>query len=401
LPQALAVFLTGMFGVGPVSLALQAIPALFMGALLWAIGEVLEIRLIPIDAAPAPRPAGRASPAAVLLGAVLLLAWGRWAFPTFRAFFQADIDHNVGIFFSKSGIWSKGPDFDAAAGNLPPDMREEYQRTGGALEHYKRVGRLNPNFPMAPYFVGNVYNDWGSGFYSRSAEARAQGRTGEAERLLAETNEVWDQAEKAYIQLKKFAPNYVQTHHQMGTLYLKRMEMDNALGKPDKAREDGVTALRHFELYRFLDPVYPPNFYRMAQIHSWMGDWDAAEEDYRGALKYNTANVVQRINPDRNVESYTNLGRLLLARLDRANPRGPLNAADPLFAKAAAAFESALGCFRDLGERPEFLRFALDAHKGLGVLYLRAGDRARASEHWGAVAAINPQDADLRRVTGR
>jgi hypothetical protein len=54
-----------------------------------------------------------------------------------------------------------------------------------------------------------------------------------------------------------------------------------------------------------------------------------------------------------------------------------------------------------LGERPEFLRFALDAHKGLGVLYLRAGDRARASEHWGAVAAINPQDADLRRVTGR
>jgi len=330
-----------------------------------------------------------------------LLAWGRWAFPVFRNFFQADLDHNAGIFFSKNGIWSKGPDFDAVAGNLPPDWQEEYQRTGGALDHYKRVARLNPYFPMAPYFIGNVYNDWGSGFYSRSVEARNQGRTGEADRLLAKTNEVWDQAEKAYIQLKKLAPNYVQTHHQLGTLYLKRLEMDNALGKTDKAREDGATALRNFDLYRMLDPVYPPNFYRMAQIHSWMGDWDAAEGDYRGALEHNTANVVQRIYPERNVESYADLGRLLLGRLERSDPRGRLDPADPLFSKATAAFESALGSFRDMGEPPEYARFALDAHKGLGVLYLRAGDRARATEHWSAVAAINPQDPDLRRVTGR
>ena len=385
------------------SLIIQFWPALLMGALLWSLGEVLEIRLSSEkSASKAPAPFHRVPLVSLSLGLLLLALWGRWMFPPFRNFFKADLDHNAGIFFSRSGIWSKGPEFDGAAAGLPPEMQEEYARVGGALEHYQEVDRLNPYFPMASYFIGNVYNDWGSAILSRGLEARSQGRKEEAGKLIDGAISDWNSAEKAYDRLKAFAPNYVQTHHEVGLLYLKRMEMDNALGDAAKARQDGDKALENFGKYQLLDPVFPPNYYCMARVHSLRGEWEKAAEDYRGALAYNTANVVHRLYPDRNLETNVDLGRLLLTQLEQEpSKNGRFDPANPLFEGSVKAFESALGSFRDLGESSDYLRFAEDAHKGLGLLYLRAGDKARATEHWGWVMSVDPKDPDLLRVTQR
>jgi tetratricopeptide (TPR) repeat protein len=274
-------------------------------------------------------------------------------------------------------------------------MRQEYDRVGGALDHYREVARLNPYFPMAQYFIGNVYSDWGSVWMSRWQQNGGK----KDDPALASAVSAWDQAEDAYSKLKAFAPNYVQTHHQMGTLELKRMQLENVLGNAPAAKERGDAALRNFGLYQLLDPVFPQNFYRIAHIHAIRDDLDAAEKAYRGALFYNSANVVNRINHDRNLETNDLLGRLLLTRLEKS--KGPYALSNPVFARAVEAFTSGLHSY-DLMDQPDNLRsFALNAHKGLGLLALRAGDRASASVHWGWVSSVAPDDPDLKTVTGR
>ncbi len=380
----------------------QIWPALAMGAALWVLGELLEVRLSP-PAPEIPLPSLKESHPSLLQAAAaasLLVGWG-WAFTVFQGYFKADLDHNVAIFFSKGGVWAKGPEFDKLAASIPPEMQEEYARVGGALEHYQEVVRQNPAFPMAGYFIGNVFSDWGSVFYAHSQEARSQGRTTEADMLLASARGAWDKSLAAYDKVKAFAPNYVQTHHQVGTLYMKRMEMENALGHPDEARKDGDLALKNLGLYRTLDPVFPQNFYRIAQVLVSRGDYDGAEAAYRDALTYNSDNVVHRVYHDRNEETYVALGRLLMEEMDKSPHRkAPSDLSNPLFFRAVEAFEAALKEGDALGDSAD-PRFAQDAHKGLGLLYLRAGDKARASDHWKQVMAANPRDPDLLRVTGR
>jgi tetratricopeptide (TPR) repeat protein len=400
---AVALFWTAVFlclpryyNAGPV--LSQICWPLLLGLFLWALGELLEARLAaPAPEAPAP---GRMPVLAAAAGVLLLAAWGR-AFAVFRGYFKADLDHNIAIFFSKSGIWSRSPEFEKSVAGLPPDMREEYARVGGALEHYQEVVRQNPYFPMARYFIGNVYSDWGSVRFSRAQEARAQGRTADADALAASARKAWDDSERAYDQVKAFAPNYVQTHHQVGTLYLKRMEMEKSMGNDAKAEEYADLALKHLGLYMTLDPVFPPNYYRIAHVYATRGEFDKAEAAFRDALVYNTSNVVNRVYNDRNAETYADLGRLLLSELGRMPPKEASDPANPVFRRAVEAFQSAISAAAPYGDDSEAARFAFDAHKGLGLLYLRAGDRGAASEHWKKVMDVNPRDPDLLAVTGR
>ena len=46
----------------------------------------------------------------------------------------------------------------------------------------------------------------------------------ESLRLKQKAADMWDKAETAYADTKNLAPNYVQTHHQMGLLFVKRAE---------------------------------------------------------------------------------------------------------------------------------------------------------------------------------
>jgi tetratricopeptide (TPR) repeat protein len=98
--------------------------------------------------------------------------------------------------------------------------------------------------------------------------------------------------------VKAFAPNYVQTHHQVGLVHLKKGDMETALGNKEKADEQWTLALKNFDLYHQLDPVFPPNYYRQSYVHFNQGHADKAEEAYLGALVYNSSNVVNRIYDD-------------------------------------------------------------------------------------------------------
>jgi tetratricopeptide (TPR) repeat protein/O-antigen ligase len=342
--------------------------------------------------------AGR-SPSAMQwsLAAIALAAWAAGAH-AWRGYFLADVSHNVAIFFSKQMVWIKSPDLEAKVNGpeFPPDMKGEYERVGGALEHYEKTGRLNPGFPMARYFVGNVYNDWGSTLADQARQAQQKGDATEAATLRKLAMEKWDQSLAAYDKTKQFAPNYVQTHHQVGLIYLKRGELETALGDKEKASENWNLALKHFDLYNKLDPVFPPNYYRQSYVYFNQGNLDLAEKAYLGALVYNSSNVVNRIYNDRNVETYSNLGRLFYVQLMNQNPAASiLPIGSPLFQKAEMYYLIALEEGRNSGRESEV---SVEPAKSLAVLYNRVGQNDKATALWLKLRQWAPQDPDVQRV---
>ncbi|MBP9127823.1 MAG: O-antigen ligase family protein [Elusimicrobia bacterium] len=341
-----------------------------------------------------------ASPPSAVQWVLAGIAVGVWmaGAHVWRGYFLADVSHNVAIFFSKQMVWIKSPEFDNKVNGpeFPPDMKGEYLRVGGALEHYEKTSRLNPGFPMARYFVGNVYNDWGSSLADQARQAHQKGDSAEAAKLRQLAIEKWGQSLDAYDRTKKFAPNYVQTHHQVGLLYLKRGELETALGDKEKASENWALALKHFDLYNKLDPVFPPNYYRQSYVYFNQGDLERAEKAYLGALVYNSSNVVNRVYYDRNVESYSNLGRLFYVQLMNQYPNAPLLPIDSaLFQKAEMYYLKAIEEGRNSGRESEV---SVEPAKSLAVLYNRVGQNDKASALWLKLRQWAPQDSDVQRV---
>ena len=201
----------------------------------------------------------------------LILAATIWPMHVCWGYFMADVYHNRGIFFSKQQRWEE------------------------AIANYRHVVALNPNYIMAYYFLGNVYTDrWGPGDF---------------ENAMTEYRRVW-----------KIAPNYVQSHHQAGLVYLKKGQDDrkrfedlrNKLaGNPGdrslqaqtgqalaEVTSDFQNALMYFHKYHGLDPVFEPNYSRMAWVYLQLAelakiqghnaeaeaDYDAAEKCYEESL---------------------------------------------------------------------------------------------------------------------
>ncbi|HAX62209.1 MAG TPA: hypothetical protein DCX95_06640 [Elusimicrobia bacterium] len=141
----------------------------------------------------------------------------------FPRYFVADKYHNIAIFHSKRGEWEK------------------------AIKHYNLVLDNNPNYIMAHYFMGNVYNDrW---------------KDGDPERAL-----------KKYEDVKKLAPNYVQVHMQVATVYAK-------LGKWEEAIEN-------YKKYLKVDPVWERTYPALAMAYTSLGKYKAAEKTFISALKW-------------------------------------------------------------------------------------------------------------------
>ncbi|MBI4371715.1 MAG: O-antigen ligase family protein [Elusimicrobia bacterium] len=168
----------------------------------------------------------------------------------FWGYFKADMHHNVAIAYSKER------QYDAAIAN------------------YLIVNKLNPDFVMAKYFLGNVFNDR---FDMRRTHNPAWGDSGDAP---------WDDYDRAvhwYNEVRRRAPNYVQMHHQVGNLHLRRAQwaMDpNNHRPPEEAQKYLDLAMNRYRLYRQIDPVFAPNFYRMGQIHMMRKQHDEAARDY-------------------------------------------------------------------------------------------------------------------------
>ncbi|MFH1784624.1 MAG: tetratricopeptide repeat protein [bacterium] len=199
----------------------------------------------------------------------------------FMRYYRADIHHNRGIGFSKSGRWNK------------------------ALNEYGKVIEYNPYFTMAHYFMGNVYND------------RYKERKDEEDAKLGL---------RKYADVKKLAPDYVMVHYQEGILY-------SSMGKFDEA-------LRNFQKAIDLDPVFAPTYFRIGMVYTQMEKWDKALESFQQSIdiypsffdaQINIANlkfmlgdvegsekaflVARDINPQ-SITTYRNMG-LLYANLNR------------------------------------------------------------------------------------
>ncbi len=364
----------------------------------------------------------------------------------FWGFFVGDVNHNRAIFFSKQGIWNRAPEYDSTAAGFPPDYRQMYagrgggsweEKTtlsecldflfpdrvwrrkgiGGALEHYEEVNRLRPDFIMAYYFRGNVYNDWGSQMASRSNEAFQKGDTAQGEIYRKRTDDLWNKSMAAYDQTRKLGPNYVQMHHQVGLIHQKWADffynlapLAERYGKKDLAleyrkssREHLMSALHQYELYYKIDPVYDQNFYRQAQVYIQLGELDKAEQIY---LDYIDGKECKKPYQQIFGGLYIESSSTPTDRYDLASPQHAHDTSKPTHPEAWTILgdfyqyikpspEKAEAAYKRAVElRPQEIDFL----KRLAALYGRLGRVQDSLVYWKRVYDINPNDPDVQRV---
>lgn len=204
----------------------------------------------------------------------------------FWGWFKADVYHNLAIFYSKRGDW---------------DM---------ALNYYQKVVKNNPTFIMPYYFMGNVFTDR---FNMDKIYKPAWGDKNEVPRTD------FERALSMYEKVRSMAPNYVQMHHQVGVLYMKMYDYLIRQGKVEEAKKYLDKAMHRFHLYQNLDPVFPYNYYRRAQIWILKGEYEKAEHEYLNYINgwkcnghkfliYHNDYEMEHKRPD----AYTNLGNLYM-----------------------------------------------------------------------------------------
>jgi tetratricopeptide (TPR) repeat protein len=240
---------------------------------------------------------------------------------------------------------------------------------------------------MALYFTGNVYNDWGSQFFNESLAARARGDMSEAQRLKDKALDMWNKSDQAYVDTKKLAPNYVQTHHQMGLLDNKRAELFTQWGDQAEAARWYDEAYANFELYRKLDPVFIPNYDRLVQLLLMKGKAAEAIELYKQATHYNIKvmrSIHNRYFEDR-AQVAVSLAKLYFNQV--ANRSDVFTPPSPEIKEALHYFELAT----------QVDPANVEAWKGLGFLYEKIGDQPKAQKAYQEALKLAPNDPDLKR----
>ncbi|MDD2805602.1 MAG: hypothetical protein PHV33_08610 [Elusimicrobiales bacterium] len=175
-------------------------------AMISASGQKAERKILAI---PAPLGAFRFLPAGAVAALFCLGAYfsGR--------LFNADMQHNLGLYYSKQGQW------------------------GLAESAYEKEFPGSGSYVAAQYFIGNGYMDWG--------------RTGDLERAVEQ-----------YRKVRLLAPDYVQVHYREG-LALKK------LGRCSEAVERMERQVR-------LDPVWPEAWNELSDIYKAVGEAQKAAE---------------------------------------------------------------------------------------------------------------------------
>ncbi len=195
----------------------------------------------------------------------------------FRGYFIGDIHHNIAIYYSKQGNWAE------------------------ALTNYNIVAQRNPGFIMCHYFMGNVFNDrwslsreyhpeWGDSQNDTpwtEIDPSKPGRV-DPERSISKYQDVW-----------KLAPNYVQSHHQAGVVYMK-LGLHFRQTNPEKSNYYFNKSLEYFWKYHKIDPIFPINYQRMAYVYMQLGNVDMAEKMYKAHLftQWLCQNVEDVIKPN-------------------------------------------------------------------------------------------------------
>lgn len=303
-----------------------------------------------------------------------------WGIKIFYGYFMADIYHNIAIFYSKQGNW------------LP------------ALEHYTKVVKNNPGFIMTHYFMGNVYNDrW---------------QQDDPLRAIEKYEDVW-----------KLAPNYVQSHHQAGLIYLKWG--DDERRRAIAARQSGdivasqlheknmkelwEKAIRRFERYHAIDPIFPANYHRLAWIYIQMNEFDKAEETYYRHLYTKDALFKPGYSEKKWVSEQ--LGRPVTSIPDWCKNHDGIyhsfywedwgRRRNHEYSETYLNLGNLKHLQNDLKKAVEYYKKAVElnpnntqALKNLAVTYNRLGRQQDAIQVWLKLREISPQDEDVRRVFG-
>jgi O-antigen ligase len=366
--------------------------SLICGICIFIISEIVEYNLVDISSISQTRNIIKTETKVanfVYIPTIIIIIISFYLCNIFRGFFIGDLHHNIAIFHSKRGEWAQ------------------------ALENYNIVTKNNPGFIMAHYFMGNVFNDrW---ILNREyhpelgdketdkpyipIEVDKNGRI-DPERSISKYNDVWS-----------LAPNYVQSHHQAGLIYLKLGDWARSQNNPEKMREYWMKAIECFEKYHKIDPIFPPNYYRLAWIYIQLGDFIKAEESYLRHIytmdmfkngkeemkwvyeqmglpmtnvqeceihkgKYHCASWEdwgKRRKPEYS-ETYVNLGNLAIMTNNIAKSEYYYNKAIEIYPENTVAI------------------------KNLATLYTKIGQKDKAMSMWNKLRLINPQDPDLQRI---
>ena len=182
---------------------------------------------------------------------ILILAISIYLIYVFYGFFVADKLHSYGIQYSKVGNWSK------------------------AIEMYSQVIEKNKSYLMARYFKANNFNDrW--------------------------QNDDPQKAIDTYKELWKLAPNYVQSKYMVGLVYSRLWEYCKDNAKKCKQNGDNENlqnfikmgnfafneSVKYLEQYKKIDPIFPLTYYRLAWLYMQIGKFEEAKKEYFGHLNY-------------------------------------------------------------------------------------------------------------------
>ncbi|MDR1695016.1 MAG: O-antigen ligase family protein [Endomicrobium sp.] len=280
---------------------------------------------------------------------IAIVAVFGWLIYFFAGFFHADLLHSGAIQYSRIGNWD------------------------AALATYGEVNKYNPSYPMSKYFKANVHVDrWKAGDPVT--------------------------AERTFKELWKLAPNYVQSKYLAGTMYSKMWEANKKLKeeyeaggkspevieKQEKETADSYNnALKYFNEYKQIDPIYPLTYYGIASLYANVGNFDKAEEVLYEHIKY--VDNLKKHPHDFWVEdwesrraadyaeTYSQLGNLNMYQ-------GKLEPAKNMYLKA-------------LELSPEYII----VKKNLAVVYANLGDNENSNKQWVEVYKINPDDEDAKR----
>lgn len=243
----------------------------------------------------------------VSLGVPLILLATLLPVYYFWGWFKGDVYHNMAIFFSKQSKWED------------------------AITYYKKVNKFNKYFIMPYYFIGNVFND------RFNMDRQYKPEWGD-EKDKARTD--FERAMDAYETVRSVAPNYVQMHHQVGTLYMKMHDHLAGQGKFKEAQEYLDKALARLDLYGNLDPVYAPNHYRKAQIYIAKKDYAAAEREYLDNINAPECHIKGHLHET--AEAYTYLGNVRYAIAKEQEAKGDRQRAMAKLKEAYAAYGKAI-----------------------------------------------------------